>query len=65
MDLNNNIYISPKAHIITDNHINIDKEKINIQVLPVKELVLVIQIKLEKELAKDIPELKGYLWDGY
>ena len=61
----NNIFISPKAHIITDEHINIDRNK-NAHLGTTSKGIgpcYVDKINRVGAQAKDIPELKNYLWD--
>ena len=60
-----NIYISPRAHIITDEHINIDKENNKHLGTTSKGIGPCYTDKVNRKgiQAKDIPELKGYLWD--
>jgi adenylosuccinate synthase len=61
-----NVFISPKAHIITDNHINIDKEKNKYLGTTSKGIGPCYTDKVNRKgiRAEDIPELKKYLWDG-
>ena len=61
----NNIYISPKAHIITDEHINIDKQKNKHLGTTSKGIGPCYTDKVTRigTQAKDIKELKNYMWD--
>lgn len=60
------IFISPKAHVITDEHIKEDKEKLHkTQGTTAKGIAPCYKDKYFRkgQLVKDIPELKPYLWD--
>lgn len=60
-----NIFISPKAHIITDNHINIDKD-INKHLGTTSRGIgpcYTDKVARKGIRAGDIEELKEYLWD--
>ena len=64
--MTDNIYISPKAHIITDEHINIDKQKYSHLGTTSRGIGPCYTDKVKRIglQAKDVPELKDYLWDG-
>lgn len=61
----NNVFISPKAHIITDKHIEQDINKNKHLGTTSKGIGPCYTDKVSRigKLAKDIPELKEYLWD--
>jgi adenylosuccinate synthase len=61
----NNVFISPNAHIITEEHIDIDKEKNKHLGTTSKGIGPCYTDKVSRKgiQAKDIPELKDYLWD--
>lgn len=61
----NNIFISPRAHIITDEHIQIDKKNNKHLGTTSKGIGPCYTDKVSRKgtQAKDVPELKDYLWD--
>lgn len=61
----NNIFISPQAHIITEEHINIDKNKNSHLGTTNKGIGPCYTDKVNRKgiQVKDIPELKKYIWD--
>ena len=62
----NLIFISPKAHVVTDEHIVEDKNKLlNTLGSTGKGIALCYKDKFARKgiLVKDIPEFKDYLWD--
>ncbi len=62
----NLIFISPKAHIITEEHIKEDKQKLHkIQGTTAKGIAPCYKDKYARigKTVKDVPELKSYLWD--
>ena len=60
------IFISPNAHVVTEEHINEDKEKlVNTQGTTAKGIAPCYKDKYARKgiRIKDIPELNTYLWD--
>lgn len=60
------IFISPNAHIITEEHVSIDKQKNSHLGTTARGIgpCYTDKVKRVGVLAKDIEELKNYLWDG-